>query len=62
MYGLHSRAIAGQLTDLLCAELGYAREVLLLYRAAYALAMSNFLVSDGSDGHFEWRVGWWNDP
>jgi len=62
MYGPHSRTIARQLTDLLCAELGYAPEVLLLDRAAYALATSNFLTSDGGDEHFEWCVGWLNDP
>ncbi len=61
MYGPHSRTIARQLTDLLCAELGYAPEVLLLDRAAYALATSNFLTSDGGDEHFEWCVGWLND-
>jgi len=62
MYGPHSRAIARQLTELFCGELGYGPEVLLLYRAAYALATSNFLTADGSDGHFEWCVGWLNDP
>lgn len=61
MYGPHSRAIARQLTQLFCDELGYDADVLLRYRAAYALATSNFLTADGSDGHFEWCVGWLND-
>jgi len=61
MYGPHARRIADTLTNRFCAEFGYPAEVLLLYRAAYALATSNFLTSDGSDGHFEWCVGWLND-
>lgn len=61
MYGPHARKIAETLTNRFCAEFGYSVEVLLLYRAAYALATSNFLSSAGSDGHFAWCVNWLND-
>jgi hypothetical protein len=62
MYGQHARRIAAELTKRFCADLGYPREILLLYRAAYAVATSNFLTEDGSDGHFAWCVDWLNDP
>jgi hypothetical protein len=38
------------------AELGHPVEVLLIYRAAYAVATSNVFTPDGSDGHFRWCV------
>lgn len=56
MYGPHAPAIADRLTDRLAAELGYPLEVLLIYRAAYAVATSNVFTPDGSDGHFPWCV------
>jgi aminoglycoside phosphotransferase (APT) family kinase protein len=62
MYGPHRERITRTLTDRFCIDLGYPAEVLLLYRAAYAMATSNFLTSDGSDGHFEWCVWWLNHP
>ncbi len=36
--------------------LGYGGEVLLAYRAVYALLTSNAYASDGGDGHFRWCV------
>lgn len=56
MYGPHSSAIADTLTAKFAAELGYPEEVLLIYRAAYAVATSNAFTPDGSDGHFPWCV------
>jgi aminoglycoside phosphotransferase (APT) family kinase protein len=56
MYGPHAPAIAETLTGRLAAELNYPVEVLVLYRAAYAIATSNAFTSDGSDGHFRWCV------
>jgi aminoglycoside phosphotransferase (APT) family kinase protein len=56
MYGPHALAIAQTLTDRFAAELGYPVEVLLVYRAAYAVATSNVFTADGSDGHFPWCV------
>jgi aminoglycoside phosphotransferase (APT) family kinase protein len=56
MYGPHAKAIADTLTDRFAAELGYPVEVLLIYRAAYAVATSNVFTADGSDGHFPWCV------
>ncbi|MGH3767993.1 MAG: hypothetical protein ACRDTX_23075 [Pseudonocardiaceae bacterium] len=56
MYGPHAPAIATILTDRFAAELGYPVEVLLIYRAAYAVATSNIFAPDGRDGHFRWCV------
>jgi aminoglycoside phosphotransferase (APT) family kinase protein len=56
MYGPHAEAIATTLTDRFAMELGYSPEVLLIYRAAYAVATSNVFTADGSDGHFPWCV------
>jgi aminoglycoside phosphotransferase (APT) family kinase protein len=56
MYGPHAPAIAESLTSRLAAELDYPVEVLVLYRAAYAIATSNAFAPDGSDGHFPWCV------
>jgi aminoglycoside phosphotransferase (APT) family kinase protein len=62
MYGPHGPAIADTLTDRFAAELGYPIEVLLLYRAAYAVATSNVFTPDGSDGHFPWCVAQLTGP
>jgi aminoglycoside phosphotransferase (APT) family kinase protein len=56
MYGPYAPAIAESLTGRLAAELDYPVEVLVLYRAAYAIATSNAFTSDGSDGHFLWCI------
>ncbi len=57
MYGPHAAFLADEFTRQLAGDLGYAVEVLLLYRAAYAMATSNYFTADGSDGHFAWCVG-----
>jgi hypothetical protein len=36
------------------SELGYSRELMLLYRAAYAVSTATMYSPDGSDGHFAW--------
>jgi len=54
MYGPHAGAIDQQLLDHFEAELGYPREAMLVYRAAYAIATSNAYDVDGKDGHFAW--------
>jgi hypothetical protein len=41
-------------TARVAAEFGYSVEVLLPYRAVYALATSNAVTRDGTDGHFLW--------
>jgi aminoglycoside phosphotransferase (APT) family kinase protein len=56
MYGPHAPSIAASLTSRLAAGLDYPVEVLVLYRAAYAIATSNAFTEDGSDGHFPWCV------
>lgn len=56
MYGPSAPAISQALTARLAAELEYPVEVLLIYRAAYAVATSNAFTADGSDGHFPWCV------
>lgn len=62
MYGPHAPAIAESLTGRLAAELDYPVEVLVLYRAAYAIATGNAFTSDGSDGHFLWCVAQLTGP
>jgi hypothetical protein len=54
MYGPHAAAITTALTARFAAERACHLEVLLVYRAAYAVATSNAFTSDGSDGHFAW--------
>lgn len=56
MYGPHARDIDDTLLDRLEQHLGYPRDLLLLYRAAYAIAGANAYSADGSDGHFTWCV------
>jgi aminoglycoside phosphotransferase (APT) family kinase protein len=56
MYGPHAAAITTALTERFAAERDCPMEVLVVYRAAYALATSNALTFDGSDGHFAWCV------
>jgi hypothetical protein len=56
MYGPHAAAITNALTERFAAERECSVEVLVVYRAAYAVATSNAFTSDGSDGHFAWCV------
>ncbi|WP_020575498.1 phosphotransferase family protein [Actinopolymorpha alba] len=62
MYGPRARAIDEQLTDWLCAEFGYSRARLHLYRAAYAIAGAHAYDPAGADGHFAWCVDQLNRP
>jgi aminoglycoside phosphotransferase (APT) family kinase protein len=56
MYGAHADDITAATTDRLADRLGYDRDVLVLYRAAYA-AVTCTLFGDGPhDGHFRWCV------
>jgi aminoglycoside phosphotransferase (APT) family kinase protein len=57
MYGPHAQAITDALTARLARDLGYPADVLLTYRAAYAVATANAFTPDGSDGHFAWCIG-----
>jgi aminoglycoside phosphotransferase (APT) family kinase protein len=43
-------------------RLGYSREALLVYRAAYSLITANAYDADGNDGHFAWCVAALNRP
>jgi aminoglycoside phosphotransferase (APT) family kinase protein len=56
MYGPRANATTDALTARLATDLRYEANVLLLYRAAYAVATSNAFTDDGSDGHFSWCV------
>ena len=56
MYGPHARETAELLTRRLSLELGDPIELLLLYRAAYAVITSNAYDPLGRDGHFAWCV------
>jgi aminoglycoside phosphotransferase (APT) family kinase protein len=62
MYGPYAREISGRLTARISREFGYPEDVLLLYRAAYALATGTFFSDDGSDGHFAWCAAVLDDP
>ncbi|MFP4600923.1 MAG: phosphotransferase family protein [Persicimonas sp.] len=56
MYGPNARVIDEQVVLAMQEALGYGDEVLLAYRAVYALLTSNAYASDGDDGHFRWCV------
>ncbi len=56
MYGPEARQRDDELTAMICARLGHPRELLLLYRAFYALIGSNAYSPTGDDGHFQWCV------
>ncbi len=43
-------------------RLGYTRESLLVYRAAYSLITANAYDADGNDGHFAWCAAALNRP
>ncbi|MCT7293895.1 phosphotransferase [Rhodococcus sp. PAE-6] len=51
-------ALYAQLED----RLGYKRETLLVYRAAYSLITANAYDADGNDGHFAWCADALNRP
>jgi aminoglycoside phosphotransferase (APT) family kinase protein len=54
MYGPHAADVTTDLTARLAAALDYPPEVLVLYRAGYAVATANAFTDDGTDGHFAW--------
>lgn len=56
MYGPRAREVEAAFDDLVVERFGYPRELLLLYRAAYALITSNAYDPQGADGHFRWCV------
>jgi len=56
MYGMHAREIDKLITEALSTALGYSYEVLLAYKAVYAIITSNAYAEDGSDGHYRWCV------
>ncbi|MCG5471665.1 hypothetical protein LADH09A_005665 [Micromonospora sp. LAH09] len=43
-------------------RLGYQRQALLVYRAAYSLITANAYDPEGRDGHFAWCVAALNRP
>ena len=62
MYGPHGRAQDDQLTTHLAREFGCEREILLTYKAVYAIASASLFTADGSDGHFAWCTAILNRP
>jgi aminoglycoside phosphotransferase (APT) family kinase protein len=54
MYGPGARAADDLLLNRFESELGYSRELMLLYRAAYAVSTATMYSPDGGDGHFAW--------
>lgn len=54
MYGDRARENERVLDEAVVAELGDDRDVLAVYRAAYALCTSTSYSPSGSDGHFAW--------
>jgi hypothetical protein len=54
MYGAKARQLDDEFTDKLAREFNYPHEVLLLYRAVYAIITSNAYDPSGQDGHFAW--------
>lgn len=62
IYGPHAAAITRRLTDELADRLGYARDLMVAYRAAYAVATATLFGTDTSDGHFRWCVAQLGDP
>lgn len=62
MYGPDARAIDDLLLDRFESELGHSRELMLLYRAAYAITTATAYSEDASDGHFLWCTNNLNHP
>jgi len=56
MYGQHARSIIHKVTRVVCDSLNIEIEVLLAYRAVYAIMTSNLYSPDGTDGHFKWCI------
>ena len=62
MYGPHAERVTRELTNELARQLAYDPAVLVLYRAAYALATSTLFGDDATDGHFRWCIGQLSAP
>ncbi|RMI43864.1 aminoglycoside phosphotransferase family protein [Streptomyces triticirhizae] len=62
MYGPEARGHDEALLVTMTGQLGYPRETLLTYRAAYALATATVYSSAGDDGHFAWCVNFLQRP
>lgn len=62
MYGDGALATETTMYDLIEDSLGYSRDDLLVYRAAYSLITANAYDPDGNDGHFAWCVAALNRP
>ncbi|MBI3704974.1 MAG: phosphotransferase [Rhizobiales bacterium] len=56
MYGPYAREVDNEITEAMVRALGYPKEVLMAYRAAYSLLTSNAYSPAGTDGHFRWCV------
>lgn len=53
---VRARSLSPKISPRFARDLGYPTEVLLTYQAAYAVATSNAVTPDGSDGHFAWCI------
>ncbi|GGW82137.1 phosphotransferase family protein [Streptomyces griseoloalbus] len=62
MYGEQALETELDLYTRIEERLGYAREALLVYRAAYSLITANAYDAEGKDGHFAWCVTALNRP
>ncbi|MEI5673963.1 MULTISPECIES: phosphotransferase family protein [unclassified Nocardioides] len=62
MYGPHAAQVTRLLTAELARQLGDDPAVLVLHRAAYAVATSTLFGRDLDDGHFRWCVDQLTDP
>ena len=56
MYGAHAGKIDKEVLDVFTKSLGYDRNVLVAYKAVYALLTSNIYSEPGTDGHYRWCV------
>jgi Phosphotransferase enzyme family len=54
MYGPRAREHDQALRTILSDQHGYPLDLMLVYRAAYAISTANAFSADGSDGHFAW--------
>jgi Ser/Thr protein kinase RdoA (MazF antagonist) len=62
MYGVDALGNELALHEQFEERLGYSRDAMLVYRAAYSLITANAYTSDGSDGHFAWCAAALNRP
>lgn len=62
MYSPRAAEHTEALTAAVCRRFGYERELLLVYRAWYALIGANLYDPVGRDGHFAWCTNTLTDP